>query len=507
MLSHYKQYLVFCFFLLVSADGLCQSQTRKVLFLGNSYTYVNNLPQILEQIAASAGDVLIYDSNLIGGYTLQDHYGSNISRNKILADNWDYIVLQEQSQRPTFVNPALFFNAFLNLSSFISQNKPCSQISSFMTWGYLNGDIQNCPINPAVCTYDGMQNLVSDRYMEVSGYHESEVTPVGTVWRYIRANYPAINLYQSDGSHPSLEGSYLAACCFYTSIFRKDPTLILNNYGLDPGVADIIKNAVKLIVFNDLANWYIGNYVPNSFFNYIVGSGVNEIIINEIISAYRDTFIWDFGDGGTSTELLPSHSYLNDGAYTIKLTSSKCFLDQNIESVYERTVNFCSHNSSISPNNIILCPNEIATIWAQPADSYQWLDFSGSPIAGANSQSLTVPSGSYSVITIVNGCAERSPEMLVDGWVMNPDCDALHVVDVEKPPRILISPNPVEKNLFIESEGSIREIAVFDPTGKRIEINRVALDILDVSILEKGVYLIFVETNENEVVKLKFIKK
>ena len=247
-MKHLKSILIFS--LLVFTKSMFSQQTRKVLFLGNSYTYVNNLPQIVSELATSTGDVLIYDSNLIGGYTLLDHSTNTISQNKILSNDWDYIVLQEQSQTPAFSVPLAFLNGFGVINSFINQNKPCAQITSFMTWGHQNGDTQNCPNNPSVCTYDSMQNLITARYIEFSDIFESEVTPVGVVWKYIRENYPSINLYQSDGSHPSLAGSYLAACCFYTSIFRKDPTLIANNYGLDANTAAIIRAATKSLVFN-----------------------------------------------------------------------------------------------------------------------------------------------------------------------------------------------------------------------------------------------------------------
>ena len=116
-------------FLAISCSVFSQ-ETRKVLFLGNSYTYANDLPQIVATLATNTGDVLIYDSNLIGGYTLQDHFDSTLSKNKILSDNWDYIVLQEQSQRPAFAVPLAFFNGFLELKGYIKQNKSRNQYKS-----------------------------------------------------------------------------------------------------------------------------------------------------------------------------------------------------------------------------------------------------------------------------------------------------------------------------------------------------------------------------------------
>ena len=59
-------------FILICSAVSAQSHVRKVLFLGNSYTYVNNLPQLVADAATSAGDTLLFDSYTIGGYTLSE---------------------------------------------------------------------------------------------------------------------------------------------------------------------------------------------------------------------------------------------------------------------------------------------------------------------------------------------------------------------------------------------------------------------------------------------------
>src|SRR3569832_301552 len=75
-----------------------QSQnTKRVLYLGNSYTGTNYLPQITATLALTTGDTLIVDSNTPGGYTLQMHSTDATSLNKIMAGIWDYVVLQAQS--------------------------------------------------------------------------------------------------------------------------------------------------------------------------------------------------------------------------------------------------------------------------------------------------------------------------------------------------------------------------------------------------------------------------
>ena len=80
----------------------------------------------------------------------------------------------------------------------------------------------------------------------------------------------------------------------------------------------------------------------------------------------------------------------------------------------------CVFNPTISPSNIILCPNSTDTIRTQVYDSYQWY-LNGTRINGATSQYLVVD-GNYSGSTVsvevtLNGCTEMSPTILVDGWL------------------------------------------------------------------------------------------
>jgi len=62
----------------------------RVLFIGNSYTYVNDLPDKISKLALSGDDTLIYNSNAIGGYSLQQHSNDATTKSLIAQGNWDY---------------------------------------------------------------------------------------------------------------------------------------------------------------------------------------------------------------------------------------------------------------------------------------------------------------------------------------------------------------------------------------------------------------------------------
>jgi len=313
----------FALYICVIANG--QSQTKRVLFLGNSYTNVNNLPQMLADVAASTGDTLEFDSNTPGGYTLKGHSTNATSLAKLKAGNWDYVVLQEQSQLPSLpieqVETEVFPYAKL-LDSIINAENACAETVFYMTWGRKNGDASNCAAWPPVCSYLGMDSLLSLRYRMMADSNNAIVSPVGAVWKYIRQNFSQIELYQADESHPSVAGTYAAACSFYTALFRKDPTQITFNATLSTTDAANIRAATKLMVYDSLMNWHIGEYDPVANFTYTV-SDVYQIAFKNTSENATD-FYWEFGDENTSISINPTHVYQSTGSYLVSLIASKC---------------------------------------------------------------------------------------------------------------------------------------------------------------------------------------
>lgn len=302
-----------------------QAQKKKVLFLGNSYTAVNNLPKMIADMAMSMGDTLLYGSNTPGGYTLRGHSTNTLTKYKIAEGNWDYVVLQEQSQLPSYPQAmvdTMMFPYADSLNRMIKLKNPCSETMFFMTWGRKNGDASNCSWNPPVCTYRGMDSLLYERYSSMAYRYQSLLSPVGAVWHYIRNEYPGINLYNGDGSHPSAAGTYAAACTFYATLFRKDPSQVPFNSTLPPQDAANIKLAAKLIVFDSLLKWHVSKYDPKADFNFNNNNQNSISFINE--SSYANQFEWDFGDGQSSAEIHPVHIYNISGTYTVTLTATSC---------------------------------------------------------------------------------------------------------------------------------------------------------------------------------------
>jgi Secretion system C-terminal sorting domain/PKD domain len=393
--------LCFCF----SGHELKAQLSRKVLFLGNSYTGYNNLPQLVHDVALSAGDTLVFDSHTPGGYQLLSHSADPISQTKIMTGGWNYVVLQGQSQEPiTAYNQ--FTSGGVALYNLIKQYNPCAVTMPYMTWGRKNGDATNCASFPIMCTYQGMDTTLRKRYLNFTDFTKGEVAPVSMVWNYLRQNFPNINLYQLDESHPSVEGSYAAACCFYAMLFKKDPTLITFNFGLNASDATIIKNAAKTIVFNNLQTWDF-KQLPTSIITYQAGSGMKEILFGASSQA-QQSYLWDFGDVSTSSSNYQPHTYLANGTYTVSLTTSNCDLQGLHTSFSDTVIQLCNHTPTVYTAHPWFCAYD--TLWTQPANAYKWFLY-GTPLPEANLY-LANPAQygitGFSVMSTINGCSELS---------------------------------------------------------------------------------------------------
>ena len=314
--------IVFCAGLVIFTN-LSYAQTR-VLFIGNSYTAVNNLPQLTADCALSigfAGMPVEVASSTPGGTTFQMHTNNATTQSLINQGNWDYVVLQEQSQLPSFPDSQVATDCFpfaAQLNNQILSVDSCTETVFYMTWGRQNGDASNCASWPPVCTYEGMDSLLNLRYRQMAIANNAILSPVGALWNYIRNTYPEINLYSADGSHPSLEGSYAAACSMIAVMLRTDPYLITYSSALDPVVAEKIKLAAQEVVFNNLMEWHVGEYDPTVSIS-TSSNGLNLQIENQ--SATGWSFTWDFGDGSSSTDFAAQHVYNSSGSYVLSYSA------------------------------------------------------------------------------------------------------------------------------------------------------------------------------------------
>ncbi|MEJ5311550.1 MAG: SGNH/GDSL hydrolase family protein [Anaerolineae bacterium] len=179
--------------------------TQRILFIGNSYTYCNELPTMLAQLAAAGGKDVEVHQVTTGGVTLEWHV-QNEATLAALTEPWDIVVLQEHSIRPIQDTPKMAMAAAA-LQAIIASTG--AQTVLFMTWARQH--------------FPEMQAGLARVYNAVAQDIGARVAPVGLAWEAALAADPSLALYTEDKSHPTPLGSYLAACVFYATFFGESP--------------------------------------------------------------------------------------------------------------------------------------------------------------------------------------------------------------------------------------------------------------------------------------------
>lgn len=241
------------------------ADTTKVLFIGNSYTYVNDLPAMFKNLSSSLGKEVYTDMSAPGGYSFEQHLTNTTTMNKISAGGWNYVVLQEQSQMPVieYYRYTSTYPAARKLDSIIKSYNCYTMF--FMTWGRRYGGVQciNSYCSPAFVNFYHMQDSLSSSYNMIANELGDAVCPVGNGFRVSLQSDSSVVLWDADYSHPSLEGSYLAACLFYRKIFNSSPVGSLYTSGLPYSTA-LYLQAVANGTISSIGNSGTSN-VPENF--------------------------------------------------------------------------------------------------------------------------------------------------------------------------------------------------------------------------------------------------
>jgi hypothetical protein len=173
------------------------SSEFRVLFVGNSYTTRNDMPTMLASLLeASIPDMQVKaDVLAFGGASLAAHWNRGEVQKRLAAQKWNAVVLQDQSTRP--------LRALKSMQEHVRRFVHEIQISGAKPYLYMTWARKNDPASQAniVTAFQGLAKVTGAR-----------VIPVGLAWDQFRRLRPEIDLYEPDGSHPSLIGSYLVAC-------------------------------------------------------------------------------------------------------------------------------------------------------------------------------------------------------------------------------------------------------------------------------------------------------
>jgi hypothetical protein len=206
------------------ARSIRGSASLKCLFIGNSFTARNDLPGLIAQLAAARGKSLQHRLISTGGASLRTHWNSGGALEAIQNCHYDYVVLQEQSTLPIKNAQRMHENVRL-FDEAIKASGAKSVL--YMTWAR-----RHAPES---------QQAITDSYTSIGRELGATVAPVGVAWQRFLGKHDQPVLHDRDQSHPSLAGSYLAACVFLAVLFKDNPV------GIDAEVAGLSeKDRVRL---------------------------------------------------------------------------------------------------------------------------------------------------------------------------------------------------------------------------------------------------------------------
>lgn len=224
----------------------------RVLFIGNSYTFVNDLPAALTKLAEAGGQRLETGMAAQGGWRLADHRDSGETLRAIQDAQWKYIVLQEQSQIPASAQAwtTEMYPAAQSLVETIRATGATPLL--FVTWAHLDGWPDN-----GLPTYEAMQLKINGGYLKLAQTLRTPLAPVGYAWLTAWRQNAQIPLWQPDNSHPTEMGTYLAACVFYTVLFRQSPAGLSYRGNLSKTEAELLQQIAAETVLNDAQKWQL----------------------------------------------------------------------------------------------------------------------------------------------------------------------------------------------------------------------------------------------------------
>lgn len=249
--------------LIVVAIGLHERLTSgdadavDILFIGNSLTASNDLSGLVAKLAGSRNIRVNAAAHAPSGATLRQHARSAAVRRRLRERDWEFVVLQEQSQLPGLGGDQVARDVLpfaRSLARTVREHNPEASLVFYMTMARRDGDRRNRHVAPELATYAGAQRRINRTYLRMAKTNRALLAPVGEVWRIVRRKRPQLSLY-TDGVHPNKAGTYLTACVLFATLFQSPCSDATARAGVDPGVREFLHKTTDDVVFSTGRRW------------------------------------------------------------------------------------------------------------------------------------------------------------------------------------------------------------------------------------------------------------
>lgn len=232
----------------------------KILIIGNSVTYYNEQPYLFWRLTGAAGKNIYVEQATIPAAQLAYHLNSDYTKNKITAQKWDVVILQEAVFDIALASSRTYATAnVLALKNRILANNNATRIFYALPYATREG----ITWQGTFYDYETSQTMLLDGCRALVQEAGIMTAPVGWAWHESMKNRADLNLYHQDKSHPSLLGSYLAACVYYAAIFQQSVENNSYTVQLNPDVALFLQTTAGQTVLDRLEYWNINAASPH----------------------------------------------------------------------------------------------------------------------------------------------------------------------------------------------------------------------------------------------------
>jgi hypothetical protein len=229
-------------FILSLSIATIHCEAKKILFIGNSYT--SQCSDTITELFKNESPDWKLTFHTKGGKDLAYHLAEPATEKLIGSQKWDFVILQEQSQKSGLGGKSSqgFHNAVASFSKIIRDtgSTPCL----YLTWGRKAGDKKNPKIYP---DYQAMQKKISTAYFKAGKNNQARILPVGLAYSKVKQQDQALfeSLYKKDGSHPSAIGAYVVSSVFWGGLTGTDPTTIKWRGAIEKPKALMLRQAAQ----------------------------------------------------------------------------------------------------------------------------------------------------------------------------------------------------------------------------------------------------------------------